>query len=43
LYGVKYKKLGEFETNSRDLKKGLKRIPLELARLKDEETSTISK
>lgn len=37
LYGVKPKNLGEFTTGKKDLKKGLSRIPLELARIKDED------
>jgi hypothetical protein len=34
---VKYTKLTEFTTSKKDLMKGLKRIPLEMARIKEEE------
>lgn len=40
LYGVKPKNLSEFTTGKKDLKKGLSRIPLELARIKDEDESS---
>jgi mevalonate kinase len=39
LYGVKFKKLNEFSSTKKDMKKGIKRIPLELARLRDDEQS----
>jgi len=42
LYGVKFKKLAEFTTTRKDLKKGVKRIPLELARLNKEDPSQTS-
>lgn len=42
LYGVKPKTLSEFTTSKKDLKKGISRIPLELARIKEENESQMS-
>ncbi|CDW83270.1 protein kinase domain containing protein [Stylonychia lemnae] len=41
-YGVKPKALSEFTTSKKDLKKGLSRIPLEMARIKEENESEIN-
>ena len=38
IYGVKPKTLKDFTTSQNDVKKGVCRIPLELARLKEEDT-----
>jgi len=37
IYGVKPKSLVEFTTSIKDMKKGISRIPLEMARLKNED------
>lgn len=37
IYGVKSSGLQEFTTSQKDMKKGISRIPLEMARLKEED------
>ena len=38
IYGVKSKGLKDFTTSQKDVKKGICRIPLELARIREEDT-----
>jgi hypothetical protein len=37
IYGIKNKDLKEFQTTERDVKKGISRIPMQIARLVDED------
>lgn len=43
IYGVKSKSLMDFTTTRKDLKKGVSRIPLELARIRSEDIVQIQK
>ena len=40
IYGIKNKDLKEFQTTERDVKKGISRIPMQIARLVEEDIMT---
>jgi hypothetical protein len=37
IYGIKHKDLKEFQTTQRDVKKGISRVPMKIARIYEED------